>query len=99
MADKIQADFEQLGNLANQVDKVADDWEKWYSKISSQTEVLARSWTGRGASAFQKEMDEIVLPALKRLHEGLSSTSDNLRYLSTHWKNVDDEIKGFLQAI
>ena len=91
MAEKIQVDYEGLGQLASQVSKMADEMEKMYSKVLSQTEVLANSWVGRGASAFQQEMDELVLPGLKRLYEGLNNTSTNLNQLNTHWKGVEDE--------
>jgi WXG100 family type VII secretion target len=91
MAEKIQVDYEGLGQLASQINKMADEMEKMHSKIASQTEVLAGSWIGRGASNFQQEMDELVLPGLKRLYEGLSTTSININQLNTHWKNVEDE--------
>jgi len=91
MAEKIQVDYEGLGQLASQVSKMADEMEKIYSKILSQTEVLANSWIGRGANAFQQEMDELVLPGLKRLYEGLNTTSMSLNQLGTHWKGVADE--------
>jgi len=91
MAEKIQVDYEGLGQLASQVSKMADEMEKIYSKILSQTEVLANSWIGRGANAFQQEMDELVLPGLKRLYEGLNTTSMSLNQLGTHWKGVEDE--------
>jgi WXG100 family type VII secretion target len=91
MAEKIQVDYEGLSQLANQVNKMADEMEKMYSKIVSQTEVLAGSWIGRGASAFQQEMDDLVLPGLKRLYEGLGTTSTNLNQLGVHWKGIEEE--------
>jgi len=95
---KIQADYEQLRNLVSQINNVADDWEKWYGKIASQTEILASSWTGRGGETFHEEMEETTLPGLKRLHEGLSYTSEAINKLSAHWQNVDEEITGFLNS-
>jgi WXG100 family type VII secretion target len=99
MADRtLQVRYDDLGNLASQANKMASEMQKLHSKIVSQTEALASSWTGRGADAFQQEMEEIVLPAFKRLYEGLGSTGMILNQLGTHWHGVEDEISQFISG-
>ena len=91
MAEKIQVNYEGLGQLAGQINSKAEEMGTVYSKLVSQTEALAGSWTGRSASAFQEEMAELVLPALKRLCEGLGTTGAKLDQLRAHWQSVEEE--------
>lgn len=91
MAEKIVVNYEGLVQLAGQISSKAEELGAMYSKIVSQTEALTRSWTGRSAKAFNDEMGEIVLPALKRLCEGLITTSSTIDQLRTHWQSVEEE--------
>lgn len=91
MAEKIQVNYDGIGQLAGQISSKAEEMGTVYSKLVSQTEALAGSWTGRSASAFQQEMVELVLPAIKRLCEGLGTTSATIDQLRTHWQSVEEE--------
>ncbi|NIM94888.1 MAG: WXG100 family type VII secretion target [Anaerolineales bacterium] len=91
MAEIIQVKYDEIGQLASMLNQQADEMQALYQKIASKTEDLSSSWIGRGADAFQQEMHEIVLPALKRLYESLGQASSAMGALSSHWQSIEDE--------
>jgi len=98
MAEKVQVNYEGLSQLAGQISGKAEEMGTLYSKLVSQTQALAGSWTGRSATAFQEEMAELVLPTLKRLCEGLGTTSATLSQLRDHWQSVEEETAALFPA-
>jgi WXG100 family type VII secretion target len=91
MAETIQIKYDELSQLANRINQQADEMQAMYQKVASKTEDLATSWLGVGANAFQQEMEELVLPGLKRLYEGLGQTSQTLGTLAAHWQATEEE--------
>jgi WXG100 family type VII secretion target len=98
MAEKIQADYEQLSELSSKVGQFADEVQEMNAKLLSQAEVLAESWVGESASRFQQEMEDLVLPGVKRLFEGLDMARETVGAFSPHFKSAEDEATGLLPA-
>ena len=78
MAEKIQVQYEALDQLISQIHEQADQIKVVYEKMRSQTETLGRSWRGEGSGEFQQEMDDLVLPGLKRLRDSLVEAGESL---------------------
>ena len=62
MGEKIQVQYEAIERLADQIHQQAEQVGVVFQRVRSQTESLAVSWLGDGARAFQREMEEEVLP-------------------------------------
>ncbi len=92
MSNVIQADYALLEDIARcfqqQGDLVAQ-----IQQVSSQCCAALESggWRGRGASAFFREMQEVVFPALKRLSQSFQSASSATQHLSQTFKSAEEE--------
>ena len=96
MAEKIQAHYEAIDQLASNIYQQADQNRVLQRKVSSQVDALGRSWSGVGAQEFQQEMDELVLPALKRLSSSLEITGTTLNRVTTIFQQAEEEaVAGF----
>jgi WXG100 family type VII secretion target len=78
MVKKIQVKYQELDQLISQCLEQADQIKAVYEKVRSQKETLDRTWQGGSADKFQKEMDESVLPSLKRLSNSLEEAGESL---------------------
>ncbi|KPK88320.1 MAG: hypothetical protein AMJ88_19215 [Anaerolineae bacterium SM23_ 63] len=73
MVEKIQVKYEELDQLISQIHEQADQSRLVFKKVQSQTTALATSWQGEGADRFQREMEDMVLPTIKRLSISLET--------------------------
>jgi WXG100 family type VII secretion target len=98
MAEKIQVKYEELDQLISQIHIQADQSRAVFKKVQSQTTALATSWQGEGADRFQREMEELVLPALKRLSVSLETTEDALGRVKRVFLEAEQEAVGCLEG-
>lgn len=71
-AEVIQAQYEQLENIAAQFGRQADATSQLLSNLTQAMNDLEQGgWIGQGANAFFEEMDATVLPAGRRLADAL----------------------------
>jgi WXG100 family type VII secretion target len=91
MAEKIQVKYEELNQLISQILEQADQTKGVYEKLRSQTETLERSWRGAGSNEFQQEMDDLVLPSLKRLSHSLEETGESLGRVKEVFLEAEEE--------
>lgn len=72
MADLIQADYEQLGDIGSRFQTQSEATVQMRSRVGRALDALKNDgWIGLGADAFFREMDADVLPAMYRLEEAL----------------------------
>ncbi len=62
MSAIIQADYEQLQQLAQRFQRRSESIQRVQGQIESRMARLAVSWDGAGAAAFQREMRAALLP-------------------------------------
>jgi len=98
MAKTIQLQYEALEQLAIQIQQQAEQFGTLVQKVQSQIECLAVSWLGMGATAFQREMEEVVLPCLKRLVAALEACSLVLQQISKIFQEADGEATSLLHT-
>jgi WXG100 family type VII secretion target len=98
MAEKIQVKYEELDRLISQIHEQADQSRVVFKKVQSQTTALAASWQGEGVERFQREMEELVLPALKRLSVSLETTEDTLGRVKKVFLDAEQEALGCLEG-
>ncbi|MCB0047358.1 MAG: WXG100 family type VII secretion target [Caldilineaceae bacterium] len=68
----IQANYERLEQVAARFAHAAATQERLIRTVRRQADMLiGGSWEGRGAEAFARELDDEVLPAMKRLADAL----------------------------
>ncbi|NIM94884.1 MAG: WXG100 family type VII secretion target [Anaerolineales bacterium] len=91
MTEIIQAQYDTLEQLAMQIYRQADQTRILLRKIESQVDTLAKSWEGSGADAFQREIDEDILPALKKLASAFEIAGLNVRNITTTFQEAEEE--------
>ncbi|MCB9137909.1 MAG: WXG100 family type VII secretion target [Caldilineaceae bacterium] len=71
-APVIQANYEQLEQVAARFGRATETQHRLMRTVRDHADVLVRgSWEGEGVSAFARELDGEVMPAMQRLAEAL----------------------------
>jgi WXG100 family type VII secretion target len=96
MAEKIQVKYEELDRLISQIHDQADQSRVVFKNVQSQTVSLATSWQGEGAERFQREMEDLVLPALQRLSNSLEMAGGALGTVKRVYLEAEQEAVGCL---
>ncbi len=97
-AATVRADYDQLKQVASTFGKNADSCKQTLQNIISNKETLqGGDWIGQGANAFYQEMDETVVPTLRRLINALDSAARSASQISSIMKNAEEEAANVLK--
>jgi WXG100 family type VII secretion target len=92
MADKFQAKYDQLDQIAARFANQSQVVQDTIQKVQSSMENLENGgWIGRGSDAFFAEMHGEVMPATRRLQEALDEASRVTREISRLVKQAEQE--------
>lgn len=92
MADQIEANYEQLEQLANQFANNSQAIQEMIQKVRGSMDKLRNEgWIGRGSDAFFNEMDQEVLPATDRLKEALEQASQLTKEIVNIMQDAEEE--------
>ncbi|MBI9044775.1 MAG: WXG100 family type VII secretion target [Anaerolineaceae bacterium] len=96
--DKIEVNYEELQRSAKIFQAESGDIQNLHNRLRSQVENLhGGGWIGKGADAFYREMEEVVLPAIKRLHDGLQMGAVWTGKISEAFQQAEDEASGLFK--
>jgi len=91
MADKIEANYEQLGSIAKSFSQEADTIETMLKQIQSNIDQLeAGGWIGRGANSFFAEMRDDVVPGVERLQAALEEASQTTNEIAKLFREAEE---------
>lgn len=100
MANQFEVDYQAMDKIAKQFSKEAAAIQKMYKQVSSQSSSLAKGgWQGRGSTAFFKEMQDLVLPAVQRLYEALEEASRVTGQVSQAVSKAEEEASNPFRAV
>ena len=92
MADKVQADYEQLDQVSSQFANQSQVIQELMQKIRSGVQQLEDGgWIGRGADAFFSEMQSVVFPAIQRLESSLNDASNTTKQIAQNMQQAEQE--------
>lgn len=92
MSDQIQADYEQLEQVAAKFAQYAQVVAEMTQNVKSSMDPLENGgWIGLGAESFFSEMNSVVLPATQRLQNALSEASRAVQDISQTVQQADEE--------
>src|SRR4051812_36388133 len=81
--DVIQANYDNLDNLASRFSRRAEVATRLHSRVMRGVKVLEDgAWAGQAATAFFNEMESGVFPALSRLHTALTAGDEVMRQIA-----------------
>jgi WXG100 family type VII secretion target len=92
MADKVQADYEQLGQVSSQFANQSQVIQELMQKVRSSVQQLEDGgWIGRGADSFFSEMQSVVFPAIQRLESSLNDASSTTKQIAQNMQQAEQE--------
>ncbi|MBM7843856.1 WXG100 family type VII secretion target [Herpetosiphon giganteus] len=90
-ADVVQSDYERLGQVATQFQKLHDQQTQMEAMVRQTYQHLRNTWHGDAAVAFFAEMDDAIFPTLKRLQNALTSASTLTTQISQTFRQAEEE--------
>lgn len=91
-SEKIQVDYERLQELERSCQDQAENTRQATQRVKSRVDNLRQSgWSGEGAAAFLREMDQDVFPAMLRLQEALLETADVMAVVARIFAEAEAE--------
>ena len=99
MTDQIQANYDQLDEIAGRFANQAQEVEQMIQKVRGGVQELedGKNWTGRAANAFFSEINGTVLPANQRLLDALHEASQVVKEIAQKMKDGETEAAAFFQ--
>jgi WXG100 family type VII secretion target len=89
---KIQADYDELGAIANEFGQEAAAAEQLMNNIMNMVgQGESGAWIGRGAEAFYAEMHDMVEPGLRRLVQALEDGSNAIKQVGNILQQAEQE--------
>jgi WXG100 family type VII secretion target len=96
---RVRADYDGLAKLSQAFARQAAETEKTLQSIQNNLRTLrSGDWIGTGANAFFAEMDQQVLPSLRRLATALNEADRVTRQMSQVMKQAEEEAARLFQA-
>src|SRR5436305_1012584 len=96
---KVRADYDALQSVAQGFSQQAEATARSLQALKGQMETLhGGDWVGQGATAFYAEMNDQVLPTIKRLQSALQTSADVTQKISQAMKTAEDEAAKVLRG-
>jgi len=94
-APTVRSDYDQLKNASSSFSSQADAINGMNQNVRSCMDTLqGGDWIGQGARAFYSEMNDQVLPTLKRLQSALAQSARVTSQISQIMKEAEDQASG-----
>jgi len=92
MPDQIQADYDQLEQVASQFKNQAQAIQAIQQKVrGSYAKLVDKGWIGAGANAFFDEMDGQILPTQERLQDALEQAGQTTQRIAQAVRQAEEE--------
>jgi WXG100 family type VII secretion target len=89
---KVQANYDELVNIANQFAQEAASMEQLLNKVQSLVGDLQNGgWIGRGANSFFSEMHDLVFPGMQKLNRALEDAGSATKQISNIMSQAEHE--------
>lgn len=99
-APRIRGDHDALSKIAQNFARESANTQRSLRKMKQSMDTLqGGDWIGKGATAFYKEMESDVLPAVQRLQSALERSDQVTRQISSILQEAEEEAARILGAI
>ena len=97
-APRIRIEYDSMNQISKRFSRQSEGIGSLNQRVASQVEVLrGGDWVGQGANVFYQEMDDEILPALKRLSAVLGMGDRVTQGLIQVMHDTDEELANLLQ--
>jgi len=92
MADKVQADYEQLEQVSSQFANQSQVVQELMQKVRGSMQQLEDGgWIGRGADSFFSEMQSVLFPAVQRLESSLNDAASITKQIAQNMQQAEQD--------
>jgi WXG100 family type VII secretion target len=94
-ASIIQADYDQLQQIAGMCSSEASNMQDMYSNVLAKYDALrGGGWEGDAASKFFNEMESYVLPNMKKMVDAFQTTADQVQVVKAKFEEAEQQAAG-----
>jgi WXG100 family type VII secretion target len=92
MSDQVQVNYEQMNEVSTRFAKQADVVQTMLQMLLGKLDPLkGGSFMGQAADAFYAEMDDVLLPAVRKLYDLLSDSNATAKDVSQVFHKADND--------
>ncbi len=91
MTDRIEVDYAQLDKMVQQLRGRNNDLEQDYRRLLGKFHELQEGWKGKGAEDFSAEIEDIALPAYRRLMSAISQIQTTLVQVAQVMRHAEEQ--------
>lgn len=97
-APQVRSDYDQLQVIQNTFSAQSDALQRMNQNLKSRMDTLhGGDWIGEGAKKFYGEMNDQVMPSLKRLEKAMAEAARITQQMSRIMKQAEDEASGIFK--
>lgn len=98
MMSLLQVNYDDLMQISKLFRDDGDDLAQVYSRLRKEMQALQHDWVGEAAETFFAEMEEVLLPALKRAYEAMYFSNDVTRKIVKLIHDADEETGSYFNV-
>ena len=100
MADLINVNYDQMKSIIQKMKGQQQEVETLFKQTKSKVDALhANQWIGKGSDQFFNEMEQRVLPGLRRLAAALGTTAEKAQKICDSIRQADESTKSFFAKL
>lgn len=97
-APQVRSDYDQLQVIQNTFSAQSDALQRMNQNLKSRMDTLhGGDWIGEGAKKFYGEMNDQVMPSLKRLEKAMAEAARITQQMARIMKQAEDEASGIFK--
>ena len=97
-APQVRSDYDQLQVIQNTFSAQSDALQRMNQNLKSSMDTLqGGDWIGEGAKKFYGEMNDQVIPSLRRFEKAMSEAARITQQISRIMKQAEDEASGIFK--
>jgi WXG100 family type VII secretion target len=99
MADRIEANYDELQQILQKFNTIASNWENYgNSQFNPKMNRVLDTWQGRGANAFKNEMQDTVNKGIKGLTNAMHAGGEHVKKIMDALNQAEEEAGNLFKA-
>jgi WXG100 family type VII secretion target len=99
MADRIEANYDELQQILQKFNQIAANWENYgTSQFNPKMNRVEETWQGRGANKFKEEMHGTVNKGIKGLTTAMHAGGEHVKKIMDALQQAEEEAGNLFKA-
>lgn len=90
-SDRLEVNYESLERVATVFQNHSESTQQSMDSITQMMETLRSGWIGEAADAFFQEMEDEVLPTMRRLVGAIEEASQTTKRISSTMEDAEEQ--------